>query len=56
MKIRAWIDSLSKEQLHSYALMGFGFWPQLLMKMAEEDGFRIGCKSRYDFAKNMMAG
>ena len=48
MKVREWLDSLTKEQLDSYALLGFGFWPRLLMKLVEEDGLRIGCKSRYD--------
>lgn len=54
MKVREWLNSLTKEQLDSYALLGFGFWPRLLMKMVEEDGLRIGCKSRYDFADNMV--
>lgn len=53
MKVREWLDSLTKEQLDSYARIGFGFWPRLLMKMVEEDGFKIGCKSRYDLVKNM---
>jgi hypothetical protein len=54
MKVREWLNSLTKEQLDSYALLGFGFWPSLLMKMVEEDGLRIGCKSRYGFANNML--
>ena len=54
MKVREWLDSLTKEQLDSYAQLGFGFWPRLLMKMVEEDGFRIGCQSRYDFVNNIL--
>lgn len=48
MKVREWLNSLTKEQLDSYALLGFGFWPRLLTKLVEEDGLRIGCKSRYE--------
>ncbi len=54
MGTREWLDSLTKEQRESYALLGFGFWPRLLMKMVEEDGFRIGVKSRYSLVTNMV--
>ena len=54
MKVREWLDSLTKEQLDSYALLGFGFWPGIMMKMIEEDGFKVGVQSRYSIADNML--
>ena len=54
MKAREWLDSLTKEQLDSYALLGFGFWPSIMMKMIEEDGFKVGVQSRYAIADNIL--
>ena len=54
MKTREWLDSLTKEQLDSYALLGFGFWPSIMMKIVEENGLKVGVQSRYDFADNML--
>ena len=54
MKAREWLDSLTKEQLDSYSLLGSGFWPSIMMKILEENDFKVGVQSRYDFADNML--
>ena len=54
MKARDWLDSLTKEQLDSYYLLGSGFWPSIMMKILEENDFKVGVQSRYDFADNML--
>ena len=55
MSTREWLDSLTKEQRKSYVLLGFGFWPGIMMKILEENNFKIGVKERYTFADNMMS-
>lgn len=53
MSTKEWLASLTKEQRESYARLGFGFWPRIMMKIIEEDGFRIGVQSRYNLVTNM---
>jgi hypothetical protein len=53
MSTKEWLASLTKEQRKSYARLGFGFWPRIMMKIIEEDGFRIGVQSRYNLVTNM---
>ena len=53
MSTKEWLASLNQEQRESYARLGFGFWPRIMMKIIEEDGFRIGVHSRYNLVANM---
>jgi hypothetical protein len=53
MGTKEWLDGCTKEQKDSYLLLGFGFWPTIMMKYIGEAGVRLVCKSRYEFVKNM---
>ena len=52
MKMRDWLDSLTKEQLASWLRLG-GVTYQICMGLLEENNFKIGVKERYSFVENM---